>query len=232
MFKELHLTHVISVVLFLLIYLIKTILLLINKNEALDKFKKITKVPEMIVSVTFLATGIYLMTQIPEIKSFLIIKLVAVALSIPIAIIGFKKNSKVLASVAMLLIIGAYGLAEMSKKQGMHKMTDTMAAPAEPVIKASSDTSKVEEADAAKTAEFNALRAKKLYADYCVSCHGADGKAQKAGAKDLTLSKMDAMEAKGIVTRGKGTMPGVGEVLPSGEINAVVNYIQSFKEKK
>ena len=68
-------THLLTVILFLLIYLIKTFLLLTNKNENLEKFTKVVKVPEMIISTLFLGTGIYLLTQIPEIKSLLIIKI-------------------------------------------------------------------------------------------------------------------------------------------------------------
>ena len=89
------LTHLLVVVLFILIYLIKTTLLLLNKQETLMKFSKMVKVPEMIVSILFLVTGIYMLTQVPEIKSLLIIKIVAVFLSIPLAVIGFKKQNKI-----------------------------------------------------------------------------------------------------------------------------------------
>ena len=65
-------THTLMVVLFTLIYLIKTILLLSDKHELLEKFKSKTKVVEMIVSFGFLATGIFLMTQLPVINTFLI----------------------------------------------------------------------------------------------------------------------------------------------------------------
>jgi hypothetical protein len=227
MFKAIYWTHVISVNLFLLIYLIKTTLLLLNKSAGLEKVKKITKVPEMIISVLFLVTGIYLITQIPEIKSLLIIKLVAVALSIPLAVVGFKKNNKGLALLAFLLIVAAYGLAEMSKKQKSSSSTEV----SEPKIGPSADTTKAPEG-AVDPNGFNVARAGKLFTDNCVACHGSDGKAGKAGAADLTKSTMDAMEAKGIVTDGKGSMPGVGDHLNSEEINAVVNYIQSFKQKK
>ena len=66
-------SHTLFVVLFTLIYLIKTILLLSDKDDLLEKFKKKTKVIEMIVSFGFLATGIYLMARLPEINMFLII---------------------------------------------------------------------------------------------------------------------------------------------------------------
>ena len=52
-------THYLMVVLFTLIYLIKTILLLSDRDELLEKFKKKTKIAEMIVSFGFLATGIF-----------------------------------------------------------------------------------------------------------------------------------------------------------------------------
>ena len=98
-------THYLMVVLFTLIYLIKTILLLSDKDELLEKFKAKTKIIEMVVSFGFLATGIFLMTQLPSINMFTIIKLGLVFVSIPLAVIGFKKKNKVLASLSFFLII-------------------------------------------------------------------------------------------------------------------------------
>jgi mono/diheme cytochrome c family protein len=228
MFNALFQTHKIAVLLFLVIYLVKTILLLADKHEALTRFKKITKVPEMIVSFLFLATGIYLVTQIPEVKSLLIIKLVAVALSIPIAIIGFKKNSKILATLSLVLIIAAYGLAEMSKKQASSKHAEE---PAANTAGPAADSTKNSGADVS-TSDYNPEKAGKLYNNNCSSCHGADGKAQIAGAADLSKSAIDPWAAKDIVTEGKNSMPGFGEHMSTAEITSMVNYIQSFKVKK
>jgi cytochrome c5 len=108
-------SHTLFVVLFTLIYLVKTILLLSDRNELLEKFKQKTKVLEMIVSFGFLATGIYLMTQLPEINQFLIIKLSLVFLSIPLAVVGFKKKNKVLASLSFFLIVVSFTLAYKAK---------------------------------------------------------------------------------------------------------------------
>lgn len=108
-------THYLMVVLFTLIYLIKTILLLSDKDELLEKFKAKTKIVEMIVSFGFLATGIFLMTQLPSINMFTIIKLGLVFVSIPLAVIGFKKKNKVLASLSFFLIIASFGLAHKAK---------------------------------------------------------------------------------------------------------------------
>ena len=108
-------SHYLFVVLFTLIYLIKTILLLSDKDETLEKFKKKTKVLEMIVSFGFLATGIFLMTQMPEIPNLMFIKITLVFLSIPLAVVGFKKKNKVMASLSFFLIIVVFGLGEKMK---------------------------------------------------------------------------------------------------------------------
>lgn len=108
-------THYLFVVLFTLIYLIKTILLLSDKDELLEKFKKKTKVAEMIVSFGFLATGVFLLTQLPVITTIMIIKIVLVVLSIPLAVVGYKKKNKVLATLSFFLIVVSFGLAHKAK---------------------------------------------------------------------------------------------------------------------
>lgn len=195
-------THLLVVVLFLLIYLIKTTLLLLNKQEALLKFSKMVKVPEIIVSILFLVTGIYMLIQLPEIKSLLIIKIVAVFLSIPLAVIGFKKQNKILAVASFLLIVGAYGLAEMSKKQKSKSMS---------------------------TISESTANGAELYNASCVSCHGADGKLALMGAKDLTQSVMDINAKMEIIKNGKNAMGPFGGILNDEQIKAVAEYTETLK---
>lgn len=109
-------THYLCVVLFTLIYLVKTILLLSDRHDLLESFRKKTKVVEMIVSFGFLATGIYLMLQLPVVSTLLIVKIVLVLLSIPLAVVGFKKKNKVLAAFSFFLIIVSFGLAHKAKQ--------------------------------------------------------------------------------------------------------------------
>lgn len=196
-------THIVSVILFLLIYVIKTFLLLSNKNEGLAKFTKVVKVPEMIISTLFLATGIYMLTQIPEIKSLLIIKIVAVFISIPVAIIGFKKKNKGLAVVSLLLIIAAYGMAEMSKKQKAKSL--------EGISKTN-------------------LSGQELYNVACSSCHGPDGKLGIMGARNLSASEMDLSERIEIIKKGKAAMTPFEGILTDAQIIAVAEYSISLKE--
>ncbi|GIV27058.1 MAG: hypothetical protein KatS3mg027_0872 [Bacteroidia bacterium] len=125
MFSAILKIHSISVTIFFLIYFIKTLLLLSNAYEKLERFKSYTKILEMIISTLFLITGIYLITQIPEIKTMLIIKLIFVAASIPLAVVAYKKNNKILALFSLMFIVGAYGLAEMSRaKKADASLTD------------------------------------------------------------------------------------------------------------
>jgi mono/diheme cytochrome c family protein len=108
-------SHYLFVIVFTLIYLVKTILLLSDRDELLEKFRKKTKVVEMIVSFGFLATGIYLLTQLPVVTSLHIIKIVLVLLSIPLAVVGYKKKNKVLATFSFFLIVVSFGLGQKAK---------------------------------------------------------------------------------------------------------------------
>lgn len=110
-------SHYLFVILFTLIYLVKTILLLSDRDELLEKFKKKTKVIEMIVSFGFLATGIFLMFQMPHIPTLMYVKIGLVLASIPLAVIGYKKKNKVLATLSFFLIVVSFGIAEKVKKE-------------------------------------------------------------------------------------------------------------------
>lgn len=173
-----------------------------DKEEGLAKFTKMVKVPEMIISTLFLLTGIYMLTQVPEIKSFLIIKIVAVIASIPLAIIGFKKKNKVLALVSLVLLIGAYGLAEMSKKQKSKSMENI---------------------------SFSTVDGKEIFNASCTQCHGADGKQGVLGAKDLSTSTMDMAARIELIKNGKGAMSPFAGTLTDEQIKAVAEYSETLK---
>ncbi len=203
-------THVVVVILFLLIYLIKTILLLANNDAALAKFTKVVKVPEMIISTLFLATGIYMLMQIGA-SRLLIIKIIIVLLSIPIAIIGFKKKNKMLAVLSLLMIIMAYGLAEMNKKKIDKQNVD-----------ASVSNVNDPNYDIKKHGES-------VYTAYCQSCHGTGG-TNGAGGADLTLSQMNLKAMQAQIINGSTAMAGFKDVLNEQEINAVTAYVETLKK--
>lgn len=205
MFETIKLIHVISVIIFLLIYFVKTILLISNKEDALTKITKVLKVPEMIISFAFLGTGIYLMIELPEIKPLLMVKVGIVLLSIPIAVIGFKKRNKILGALALLMITASYGLAEMAAKTKAKVSADAVAAD-------------------------GTINANVLYTDNCALCHGADGKLGMTGAADLSVSKMSTDSVSMVILNGKGNMTKV-QGLTLEQAAAIAAYVNSTIKK-
>ncbi len=199
--------HKISVILFLLIYLIKTILLLANQKENLEKFKKMTKVLEMIVSAAFLITGVWMLVEGGSIKLFQIIKIVLVLASIPIAVIAYKKENKVMAMLSLFLIIMAYGLAEMSKKQKALGSDNMEMNSSEPLV-----------------------AGKAVYTSYCLNCHGEDGKKAFMGAFDLSVSALDKTAIVEVVSNGRNTMTPYKGTINELQIQAVADYVLTLKK--
>ncbi len=204
-FSNILLTHRIVVTLFLVHYVIKLALLLLDKKEPLVQYTKGTRVAEMIISLLFLLTGGWMLFYSGHITTLMIVKLLFVFASIPIAIIGFKKGNKALAALAVLLILGAYGLAEVNKKKMAGGKVDT-------------------------TNATNALAAgKEVYAASCVTCHGDDGKKGLMGAKDLSQTMLGIDAQKDIIQNGKNAMPGNKNLTPD-QLEAVVEYIGTLKK--
>lgn len=182
-------------------YLIKTVLLFTNKT-ALEKYTRTTKIPEMIISATFLVTGIALFVIIDGIKTFQIIKLVCVVASIPLAIIAFKKQKQGLALLSLLLLIGAYGLAEMSKNKPF--------IPKKSEVSGNSSLSK------------GAL----VFSQNCVFCHGLNGKKMYRYAPDLTASTLNEDAVIQSIREGsKGKMPAYNIIMTDENIAAVAKYV-------
>jgi mono/diheme cytochrome c family protein len=205
MYKGLLHAHTTFVLLFLLHYVLKLVLLLTNRNEQLERYSKSMRIPEIVLSVGFLATGIWMLVSTSGFTHLLIIKLICVFASIPLAVIGFKKKNKVLASVAVLLIVAAYGLAEMNKKAKTGPKVDTSS------IKDPIEAGKL------------------IYSNTCINCHGADGKLGGSGSKDLSQVTISVDEQKAIIRNGKNAMPGYRD-LSDEQLDAVVQYIGTLKQ--
>jgi mono/diheme cytochrome c family protein len=200
--------HSISVMLFLLTYVIKTILLFSSRTR-LEKYSAMTKIPEMVVSLLFFVTGIWLFIILDGIKTFQIVKLIFVFASIPLAVIGFKKYKKGLALISLFLIIGAYGLAEMSKNK--------------PFI-----PKKVE---LASGGDLSIANGAVIYQSNCVFCHGNDGKKMYRNAPDLTQSKLNEDAIIQMIREGgnvRGKMPSYNIIMSDENMRAVAKYVMNF----
>jgi len=197
--------HRIAVTLFLLHYVVKGYFLLADKKETLAGYTAKTKIAEMILSVLFLATGIYLAFEGPALSGLQITKFVLVFASIPLAIIGFKRGKKPLAIIAILFLIAAYGLAEMNKAKNRKLTLETDSSiSADPKI---------------------------IYNENCVRCHGDHGDAMIGGAKNLKLTQLTDEQMKDIIKNGRPGTQMVGyKALTDDQLNGLVSYIKTLKQ--
>lgn len=84
-------------------------------------------------------------------------------------------------------------------------------------------------------------RAKQLYVQECLSCHGASGKGDGPGIKDLEKKPEDLSLAKAQeqsdgalfwkISEGRKPMPALGEKWTENQRWDVVNYTRTFKPK-
>ncbi len=208
-------THTLVVILFLLLYLVKLTLLLINKKDVLERVTKATRIPEMVISTLFLLTGIGLIAIAPiRVQPLLIIKIVLVLASIPLAVIGFRKSNKLLASLSVLLILGAYGMAEAHAGR--------MGESQEPL-----DASVV--TDASQSNYDQAAHGKALYARNCAACHGTGGDLAFAGAANLKETQLNAAGIQALVKNGVGKKMPAYPFYSDADLAAVSAYVLSLK---
>jgi uncharacterized membrane protein SirB2 len=193
--------HLTVVILFLIFLIFKTILLLSNKIELLDKVREKTKIVDIILGVLILATGGYLLAVVHngKVESYLIGKIVLMLIGIPLGIIGLKRKNKALAVLSVFIFLFIYRVGET------HSLTGTR----EKIISAD---------------------AEKIYKQNCMSCHGADGKLGLGGAKDLSKSTMNTSEKENVIANGKGLMPKFKGQLDEQQIKDLAQYTEGFKK--
>lgn len=213
-YASVKLTHLVVVNLFLLIYVIKLILLL-ARPTLLQAFSKAVRVPEMITSLLFLLTGGYMLIEKPDLSTLQLVKLALVFSSIPLAVVGFKKVKKPLVILSVLMIVMAYGLAEMNKKAQSRKKEVASEVNTKPGT---------EGYDSRAHGEL--LYQKQLN---CTTCHGDRGDAMIAGAPDLRISALSEEEIKAVVRNGRGMMQPYRD-LNNDELTALAVYVKSLRD--
>ena len=87
---------------------------------------------------------------------------------------------------------------------------------------------------AAKKAEGSASvtankKGKLIFKQYCIVCHGADGKLAVSCAKDLSISELSKEERIQQVTNGKGLMTPYKDILSAEQIANVVDYLEELR---
>lgn len=196
--------HKLSVWIFLVFFLIKVVLMVAGQKALLDNIRAKTKVLDMILGTLVLVTGLWWAITTKNFDLYIILKLVLVLAAIPLGIVGFKKDKKVLVILSLLALLGAYGLAEAKKPKF-----------AKPEI----------------TAAKGSIEAgKQIYLNSCQRCHGPNGNDGIGAAKDLTASMLSHEEKVTIISEGKGMMQKFKKELSKEEIESVANYVESLKK--
>ncbi|MGI9545039.1 MAG: c-type cytochrome [Cyclobacteriaceae bacterium] len=200
--------HTTIVLIFLLFLLFKTVLLVFNRLELLEKVRAKTRIVEMILGILILATGGYLLFKVGSIPDYLFIKLVLVFIAIPLGIIGIKKQKKLLAILAVLVFVYVYGMSETKS----YKMKQAPFAW-----------------DASQGSAVSSDRGEAIYTQYCISCHGEDGRKGLYKAADLTRSSLNEIEQKTIIIEGKGLMRGYQAQLSEEDLQSLILYMDQLK---
>ena len=98
--------HLLLIFLFVASIMIKALLLLINQQK-FESYRKKTKVPEMVITMLFLVTGVIMIFTKGwgGLHYFFHIKLFIMLIAISLAIIGFKKKNKILGLISAFLFV-------------------------------------------------------------------------------------------------------------------------------
>lgn len=213
-------THTLVVSLYLILLLIKTILLFAGKKERLSKFRSSTKVPEMVLATLFLLTGIYLGFQSGAIYGgyWFIVKLVLIVAIIVLGVLSFKKESRIMALINLILFLYVFGISE-TKSLDFNADYQT--------LYGKKVSEKKDWNPDSGGYDINA-HGKLVYQKNCVACHGENGKLGKSGSKNLQKSELSIKETYHIVRNGKNSMPAYEEALTEQEIKAVAHYVHKL----
>lgn len=71
---------------------------------------------------------------------------------------------------------------------------------------------------------------KKIYKQYCVTCHGLYGDMGASGAFNLTTSELPLAERIVVITKGRAAMTPFENLLDADEIAAVAAYTLELKK--
>ena len=231
-------THVLVVVLFLIFFAIKAVLLLLNRRDTLNKVRNKTKVVDTVLGTLILITGVYLLFLYNGgIPTYLIVKVVFVLLTIPLGIVGIKRENKVLTVLSLLIFLYAYGVAETNslamnrKEHAVAPITNTTTeTPETDAANAGTSSETAQEEILATLSETQMANAKAIYTQVCATCHGEDGAKGLGGAALLTLSQLTLNDRINVIENGRGLMPAFGSQLTSQEAEALAAYTITLKK--
>ncbi|MCC9137174.1 c-type cytochrome [Pontibacter silvestris] len=238
--------HVLIVISFLMLFITKAILLLLNKWTALTKIRSKTNIPDIVFGTLIVITGSYLVFQYNgSLPTWLIVKFVLVLAAVPFGIVGIKRNDKILTVLALLTFLYVYGITEtqslaLTKPGSEANATSTPDKIGSPATEATdaAETGKpipnyyqaTEEEILSSVSEKTLANAKAIYVQACANCHGENGTKGLGGAADLSISQLSLNSRKNVIQKGCGLMPAFGSKLREQEIEALAAYTLTLKK--
>jgi uncharacterized membrane protein SirB2 len=212
-------THETLVGLYVLFFIIKLVMLFRNDPEKLIRFRKKTKMVEMILPTLFLITGIYLAANSPyATQNWFIVKMVLIVLAIVLGIITFKKNSKVLGVLTLLIFLAIFPLSYQKSKLVPENKTAVNAEGQ----KFQPGTAGYDQMEHGKFLYTKALA--------CTGCHGENGSLGNSGAFDLSKSTLTDEEIMNVIKNGRKLMPAYGSQLDEYQLKALTAYVKSLRK--
>lgn len=210
-------THTTMVVLYIL-YLVALFALYTPALAAkADKFKRMLRIPHMVLATLLLLTGIYLLVRSPiGIAGYMQVKYGAMVIAIVLGVLGSRRANLPLLGGSILLMFYAFGI---SKTHSVLLQSEASRIP-----------HAVQAFKAANPADSLAT-GRAIYTVACMRCHGASGNAGFLKSKDLTITEQPDDFKAAIIKSGKGLMKPY-PYLSNEEVRAVVAYINTFKTIK
>ncbi|MBC3540925.1 SirB2 family protein [Rufibacter sp. H-1] len=224
--------HVLVVILFLILFLIKAFQLFLNKHHSLNRTRTSTKMLDIVFGTLILASGGYLIFNYNgPLPTWLLVKVGLVLAAIPLAVVGIKRHSKVITAVGLLIFLYVYGIAETkSLKMRPDKGEAVAVSPNGEVGTASPDPEKASHPILAQLEGTQLENTKAIYTALCANCHGEDGQKGTGGAVNLQQSNLTVEERRNVIANGRGLMPGYGSQLSEQEIETLALYSTMLKK--
>lgn len=221
--------HITVVVLFILFMLSKNIMMLLGMTGTLATFRAKTKIVDMVLGTLMLLTGGYLLYITQNMEAYMVVKIMILFAVIPLGIVGFNKNNKILVTLSTALLIYAYMIAKTSSLVFNYGQLPPKESLINNAINNSTDTSAVG-AIVQQNVQNVLANAQPIFVAKCAACHGMDGKMMANGAKDLTLSTKTLEQRVAIISNGKNLMPAFKYQLSEADIQSLSIYTQMLKK--
>ena len=209
------------VTLYLVLLLVKAVLLLVNKKEALQKVRTKTRFLEIGLGSLFIITGVYLSFVSAAVDgAYFWVKIIAIIAIVPLGIISFKREQKPLAILTLALFGYTYAISETKSLDLQSNLQEYYA-----------NSDMPEKSFDPQAAGYEVMNhGEYVYNKNCTSCHGKKGAAQWSGSNNLQHSKLNYQGTKAWIQNGQNKMPPYENYLSEQEIEAAAKYVVQLQE--